>query len=676
MKPRRILVTSALPYANGSIHIGHLVEYIQTDIWVRFQKMRGHDCRYMCADDTHGTPIMLSARAQGITPEELIGRMHAEHAADFQEFNVAFDNYYSTNSEENREFAERIYETLKEKGHIVQRNIEQLYCDHDEMFLPDRMVRGTCPICGAPEQYGDSCEICGATYNPTDLKDSACALCGAGPVMRSSDHYFVRLGDFTEFLKGWVSDPNHVQPQIRNKLDEWFEEGLRDWDISRDAPYFGFRIPGTEDKYFYVWLDAPVGYIASTKNWADRNGRTWEEFWLDEGTEIVHFIGKDIVYFHCLFWPAMLQGAGFRAPDRVFVHGFLTVDGTKMSKSRGTFIKASTYSEHLPPEFLRYYYASKLSDRVDDIDLNLEDFVSRVNADLVNRLTNLGSRTVNFLARKIDGRLGTIDPGAEPLLKAMEDGARKVAESYEARRYSHVIREVMRLADEANLYLTQAAPWKAVKDDPARAKEICTAGVNMFYRLVAMLQPILPDMAAKVGGILGVEISTWDDIAVRIEDRELGAFGNLVERVSSEAVEAMLEEARAEFEEAGAPAIEVKPREGAEDLAATISYDDFMKLDIRVGVVIKAEEVEGASKLLRLQIDLGELGRRQVFAGIKKSHAPEDIVGRKVLVAANLAAREMRFGLSEGMVLAAGPGGKDIHLVEAEEGALAGDRVR
>ena len=676
MKPRRILVTSALPYANGSIHIGHLVEYIQTDIWVRFQKMRGHDCRYMCADDTHGTPIMLSARAQGITPEELIGRMHAEHAADFQEFNVAFDNYYSTNSEENREFAERIYETLKEKGHIVQRNIEQLYCDHDEMFLPDRMVRGTCPICGAPEQYGDSCEICGATYNPTDLKDSACALCGAGPVMRSSDHYFVRLGDFTEFLKGWVSDPNHVQPQIRNKLDEWFEEGLRDWDISRDAPYFGFRIPGTEDKYFYVWLDAPVGYIASTKNWADRNGRTWEEFWLDEGTEIVHFIGKDIVYFHCLFWPAMLQGAGFRAPDRVFVHGFLTVDGKKMSKSRGTFIKASTYSEHLPPEFLRYYYASKLSDRVDDIDLNLEDFVSRVNADLVNRLTNLGSRTVNFLARKIDGRLGTIDPGAEPLLKAMEDGARKVAESYEARRYSHVIREVMRLADEANLYLTQAAPWKAVKDDPARAKEICTAGVNMFYRLVAMLQPILPDMAAKVGGILGVEISTWDDIAVRIEDRELGAFGNLVERVSSEAVEAMLEEARAEFEEAGAPAIEVKPREGAEDLAATISYDDFMKLDIRVGVVIKAEEVEGASKLLRLQIDLGELGRRQVFAGIKKSHAPEDIVGRKVLVAANLAAREMRFGLSEGMVLAAGPGGKDIHLVEAEEGALAGDRVR
>ena len=676
MKPRRILVTSALPYANGSIHIGHLVEYIQTDIWVRFQKMRGHDCRYMCADDTHGTPIMLSARAQGITPEELIGRMHAEHAADFQEFNVAFDNYYSTNSEENREFAERIYETLKEKGHIVQRNIEQLYCDHDEMFLPDRMVRGTCPICGAPEQYGDSCEICGATYNPTDLKDSACALCGAGPVMRSSDHYFVRLGDFTEFLKGWVSDPNHVQPQIRNKLDEWFEEGLRDWDISRDAPYFGFRIPGTEDKYFYVWLDAPVGYIASTKNWADRNGRTWEEFWLDEGTEIVHFIGKDIVYFHCLFWPAMLQGAGFRAPDRVFVHGFLTVDGKKMSKSRGTFIKASTYSEHLPPEFLRYYYASKLSDRVDDIDLNLEDFVSRVNADLVNRLTNLGSRTVNFLARKIDGRLGTIDPGAEPLLKAMEDGARKVAESYEDRRYSHVIREVMRLADEANLYLTQAAPWKAVKDDPARAKEICTAGVNMFYRLVAMLQPILPDMAAKVGGILGVEISTWDDIAVRIEDRELGAFGNLVERVSSEAVEAMLEEARAEFEEAGAPAIEVKPREGAEDLAATISYDDFMKLDIRVGVVIKAEEVEGASKLLRLQIDLGELGRRQVFAGIKKSHAPEDIVGRKVLVAANLAAREMRFGLSEGMVLAAGPGGKDIHLVEAEEGALAGDRVR
>ncbi len=676
MKSRRILVTSALPYANGSIHIGHLVEYIQTDIWVRFQKMRGHDCRYMCADDTHGTPVMLSARDQGITPEELIGQMHEEHSADFLDFNVAFDNYYSTNSEENREFAERIYGALKEKGHILQRNIEQLYCDHDKMFLPDRMVRGTCPICGAPDQYGDSCEICGAAYNPTEIKGAACALCGGGPVLRTSDHYFFRLGDFTDFLKEWISDPEHVQPQIRNKLEEWFTEGLRDWGISRDAPYFGFRIPDTEDKYFYVWLDAPVGYIASTKNWADRNGRTWEEFWMDEDAEIVHFIGKDIVYFHCLFWPAMLAGADFRPPDRVFVHGFLTVDGKKMSKSRGTYIKARTYLDHLPPEFLRYYYASKLSDRVDDIDLNLDDFVSRVNADLVNRLANLGSRTVNFLARKIDGRLGRIDPGAEPLLKAMEDGARRVAEFYEGRRYSRMSREVMRLADEANLYLTQAAPWKVVKDDPERAKEICTAGVNMFYRLVTMLQPVLPDLASQVGRILGTEVTSWDQIAVRLEDRELGEFGNLVERISQDAVDAMVNDARAEFEEAGAPDIEVEAREGAEDLAATINYDDFMKLDIRVGVVVKAEEVEGASKLLRLQIDLGELGRRQIFAGIKKSHASEDLLGRKVLVAANLAARKMRFGLSEGMVLAAGPGGKDIHLVEADDGAKAGDRVR
>ena len=676
MKSRRILVTSALPYANGSIHIGHLVEYIQTDIWVRFQKLRGHDCRYMCADDTHGTPVMLSARAQGITPEELIGRMHDEHAADFRDFNVAFDNYYTTNSEENREFAEQIYGALKAKGHILQRNIEQLYCEHDKMFLPDRMVRGTCPVCGAPDQYGDSCEICGATYNPTDLKDAACALCGGRPVLRTSDHYFVRLGDFTDFLKGWVDDPKHVQPQIRNKLEEWFTEGLRDWDISRDAPYFGFRIPDTEDKYFYVWLDAPVGYIASTKNWADANGRTWEEFWLAEDTEIVHFIGKDIVYFHCLFWPAMLQGAGFRAPDQVCVHGFLTVDGHKMSKSRGTFIRARTYLDHLPPEFLRYYYASKLSDRVDDIDLNLEDFVSRVNADLVNRLANLGSRTVNFLARKIDGRLGRIDPGGEPLLQALEDSARRIAEFYEGRRYSHVTREVMRLADEANLYLTQAAPWKVVKDDPARAKEICTAGVNMFYRLVLMLQPILPELAVRVGAILGEEIVSWDRLTERLEDRELGEFGNLVERVSMESVEAMLEDVRAEFEDADAPKIEVEAREGAEDLAATISYDDFLKLDIRVGVVVDAEGVEGASKLLRLQVDLGELGLRQIFAGIKKSHAPEELLGRRVLVAANLAARKMRFGLSEGMVLAAGPGGEDIHLVEADDGAKAGDRVR
>jgi len=676
MKSRRILVTSALPYANGSIHIGHLVEYIQTDIWARFQKMRGHDCRYMCADDTHGTPVMLSARAQGITPEELIAQMHEEHVADFRDFHVAFDNYYTTNSEENREFAERIYGALKDKGHILQRNIEQLYCDHDEMFLPDRMVRGTCPVCGAPDQYGDSCEICSATYNPTDLRDAACALCGAEPALRTSDHYFVRLADFSEFLRGWVDDPDHVQPQIRKKLGEWFEEGLRDWDISRDAPYFGFRIPGTEEKYFYVWLDAPVGYIASTKNWADRCDRTWEEFWLDEDAEIVHFIGKDIVYFHCLFWPAMLKGAGFRPPDRVCVHGFLTVDGQKMSKSRGTFIKARTYLHHLPPEFLRFYYASKLSDRVDDIDLSLEDFVSRVNADLVNRLANLGSRTVNFLARKLDGRLSRIDPDGEPLLQAMEDGAQKVAESYEARRNSHAMREVMRLADEANLYLTQAAPWKVVKDDPARAADICTAGVNMFYRLVTMLRPVLPDLAARVGGILGEEAPSWDQVSARLEDRDLGEFGNLVERVSMDMVQAMVEEARGEFGGTDTSTVQVKARENAEDLAPTISYDDFMKLDIRVGVVVEAEGVEGADKLLRLQIDLGELGRRQVFAGIKKSHAPEDLPGRKVLVAANLASRKMRFGISEGMVLAAGPGGKDIHLVEADDGAMAGDRVR
>ncbi len=675
MTSRRILVTSALPYANGSIHIGHLVEYIQTDIWVRFQKLRGHDCRYMCADDTHGTPVMLSARAQGIKPEELIDRMHTEHAADFRDFHVAFDNYYSTNSDENREFAELIYSRLKDKGHIHQRNIEQLYCEHDKMFLSDRMVRGICPICGAPDQYGDSCEICGAAYNPTELKEAGCALCGAAPVLHTSDHYFVRLEDFTDFLRGWVADPDHVQPQIRNKLDEWFKEGLRDWDISRDAPYFGFKIPDTKDKYFYVWLDAPVGYIASTKDWAVRNDRNWEEFWLDEETEIVHFIGKDIIYFHCLFWPAMLKGADFRPPDRVYVHGFLTVDGKKMSKSRGTFIKARTYLDHLGPEFLRYYYASKLSDRVDDIDLNLDDFVSRVNADLVNRLVNLGSRTVNFLARKIDGRLGTCDPAAVPVLDAIEAGAQVVAEHYEARRFSHVIRETMRLADEANLYLTQAAPWKVVKDDPDRARDICTAGVNMFFRLVAMLAPVLPDLAERVGKILGEEIISWAQAFVLIENRDLGEFGNLVERVSQDAVDAMVAASLAEFEEAIVP-IEVKARENAETLAPTITYDDFMKLDIRVGIVVEAEEVEGANKLLRLQIDLGELGRRQIFAGIKKSHAPEDLLGRKVLIAANLATRKMRFGLSEGMVLAAGPGGKDIHLVEAEPGAKAGDRVR
>ncbi|MBM4370184.1 MAG: methionine--tRNA ligase [Deltaproteobacteria bacterium] len=672
---RRILVTSALPYANGSIHLGHLVEYIQTDIWVRFQKMRGADCRYMCADDTHGTPIMLSARARGIPPEELIAAMHAEHAADFRDFLVGFDNYDSTNSDENRQFAELIYTRLRDRGHVETRTIEQLYCEHDRMFLPDRMVRGTCPVCGAPDQYGDSCEVCGATYNPVDLRDAGCALCKARPVLRSSEHHFFRLGHFTDFLRAWVAEDDHVQPQIRHKLEEWFQEGLRDWDISRDAPYFGFRIPGTEDKFFYVWLDAPVGYIAATRRWAERNGRSWEEFWLDPSTELVHFIGKDIVYFHCLFWPAMLKGADFRPPDRVFVHGFLTVDGQKMSKSRGTFIKARTYLDHLGPEYLRYYYASKLSDRVDDLDLNLEDFVARVNADLVNRLANLGSRTVNFLQRKLDGRVGSIDPAAEPMLWAVEDGAGVVAGHYEARRFSQAIREVMRLVDEANLYLTQAEPWKVLRDDPSRARSICTAGVTLFFRLVTMLRPVLPALADRVAAMVGEDSASWDRVTARIEHRPVGEFGNLVERIQQEAVDAMIEDGRGTTDGTSTTP-EVKAREGAEPLAPVITYDEFMKLDIRVGVVVAAEGVEGADKLLRLQVDLGELGRRQIFAGIKKSHAPEVLLGRRVLVAANLAPRKMRFGLSEGMVLAAGPGDADIHMVEAEGGALAGDRVR
>ncbi len=678
---KKLLVTSALPYANGSIHLGHLVEYIQSDIWVRAQRMMGHECRHMCADDTHGTPIMLSARKAGISPEELIAKVHTEHSQDFQDFLVEFDNYYTTNSPENREFAETIYLRLKAGGYIDIRSIRQFFCEHDGIFLPDRLIRGTCPKCGAEDQYGDACEICSATYQPTDLKVAHCSLCGNSPVLRDSEHHFVKLGAFADRLKEWISVEDRLNPQIRRKLEDWFQDGLQDWDISRDAPYFGFQIPGTTDKYFYVWLDAPVGYMASTKNWAERHGQTFEDWWQSEDTDIVHFIGKDITYFHCLFWPAMLMGSGFRAPRQVNVHGFLTVDGKKMSKSRGTFIKARTWLKHLGPEYLRYYYAAKLSDGVDDLDLNFQDFVSRVNAELINTLVNLGSRTVNFLNRKLDGQLCQPDEASVKLLAELEAAAPEILGCYQDRRFSHGLRRIMKLADDANLHLTETAPWTMVKTDPEGARAVCSGGVNLFYRLCVLLAPVLPDLARKVGELTGHPINSFGEVSVLMTSGKVGDFGSVMERVAPEKLDAIREEAAAEFAVVegaageGAKGPEVDARQDPEPLEAEIEIDAFAKVDLRVGVVLTAAAVEGADKLLQLTVSLGNLGTRNVFAGIRKSHAPETLVGRKVILVANLKPRKMRFGLSEGMVCAAGPGAQEVYLLSPESDAKAGDRV-
>jgi methionyl-tRNA synthetase len=696
---RKILVTSALPYANGSIHIGHLVEYIQTDIWVRFQKLCGNECRYMCADDTHGTPIMISANKQGITPEELVGRMHREHSRDFADFQVEFDNYYTTNSVENRHFAELIYTRLKDKGHIDVREIEQAWCPHDKMFLPDRMIRGTCPRCQAADQYGDSCEVCSATYNPTDLKDARCSICGTAPVTRTSSHYFFKLGDFADRLKEWLA-AGPVQEEMRNKLGEWFAEGLKDWDISRDAPYFGFRIPGTEDKYFYVWLDAPIGYMASTRNWCEKNGRSFEEFWLSPDSEIVHFIGKDIVYFHTLFWPAMLMGADFRAPNKVYVHGFLTVNGQKMSKSRGTFLSARQYLSHLDPEYLRYYYACKLTARVEDIDLNLSDFVARVNADLGNQFANLGSRVISFLHKRLDGKLGKLTGEGLALVESLEKAADEIAELYECREYSRAMKRIAALAHDANQYVANAAPWSAVKDNPEKARSILTAAVNAFAILNLYLTPVMPAMSRRVEKILGRGNLTWNSAFERLEERAINPFESVFTKATDEAVEALLQSgmqpaagtAPATPGTAATDAAAAQPAEGTvaaqppapvveeppvvvPPQAAEIPFDDFAKVDLRVAKIVEAKGVDGADKLVELLIDLGQLGRRTIFAGIKKTHKPEELVGRQIIVVANLAPRKMKFGTSHGMLLAASSEGTGVYLAGLETGAKPGQRI-
>lgn len=538
---RKILVTSALPYANGQIHIGHLVEYIQTDIWVRFQKLRGHDCRYMCADDTHGTPVMVSARKQGITPECLVEAMNVEHRRDFADFHIEFDNYYTTNSPENREFAEFIYRKMREGGHIAEKEIEQFYCENDRMFLPDRFIKGACPKCGARDQYGDSCEACSSTYSPVELGEPFCSVCSGTPVRRKSVHYFFALADFSSRLEDWVSG-EHVQPEVRRKLQEWFKEGLRDWDISRDAPYFGFKIPGTEDKFFYVWLDAPIGYMAATKNWCDKTGRKFDEFWRSEEAEIYHFLGKDIMYFHCLFWPAMLMCAGFRNPTKVCIHGFLTVNGEKMSKSRGTFINARKYLEHLDPQYLRYYYASKLGSGVGDIDLSLDDFVARVNSEVVGKIVNLASRVGPMLRKKLDGKTGLIPEEAAPMVQSAREAAVVIAEHYEEREFARAVKEICGIADEANRFLEERQPWMTVKTDAEKTRETITAALEIFRILAIYLKPILPKMARDAEQFLCIAPQAWTDLDKSIENHEIGEFTHLIARVDPVKVQALITE--------------------------------------------------------------------------------------------------------------------------------------
>jgi len=674
---REIVVTSALPYANGPIHIGHLVEYIQTDIWVRFQKMQGHRCIYVCADDAHGTPIMLRARAEGITPEQLIERMHTEHSTDFSDFLIEFDNYYSTHSDENREFASTIYQRQKAAGHIATRTISQAYDPEAEMFLPDRFIKGECPKCGAADQYGDNCENCGATYAPTDLKNPVSAVSGATPIEKDSEQYFFKLADYQDMLHQWIH-AGHVQPEIARKLDEWFEEGLQDWDISRNAPYWGFEIPDAPGKYFYVWLDAPIGYMASFKNWCAKSGADFEHYWnAASETELYHFIGKDIARFHTLFWPAMLHGADFRRPTAVFCHGFLTVDGQKMSKSRGTFIKARTYLEHLQPQYLRYYFAAKLGAGIDDIDLNLEDFMARVNADLIGKVVNIASRCAGFISKKFDGKLAA-ELSEKVLFEDAASAAEHIAKSYEKREFSRAMRDIMALADKANQYIDEKQPWVLAKD-PERLAEvqlICTDGLNLYRQLIVLLKPVLPQLARDSEIFLNCAPLSWADVTQPLLDHDINKFKALMTRIEKPAIDAMIEaspEALKQEPTAKVPAA-AKEAHDYEPIADEIQFDDFAKLDLRVARIIKAEAVPKADKLLQLTLDLG-FETRNVFAGIKSAYKPEELEGRLTIMVANLAPRKMRFGLSEGMVMAAGPGGDDIYLLSPDDGSTPGMRV-
>ena len=665
---RNILVTSALPYANGPIHIGHLVEYIQCDIWVRFQKMCGNQCIFVCADDAHGTPIMLKAEQEGVRPEDLISVVSEEHQRDFLKFGVSFDNYHSTHSEENRQISCEIYTKLVAGGYVSRKTIEQAYDPSKKMFLPDRFVKGSCPKCGEPDQYGDSCENCGATYSPTDLIDPISALSGEPPEVRTSEHIFFELGQFEKVLKDWLKQTD-LHPGVVKKLNDWFESGLQNWDISRDEPYFGFEIPGEKGKYFYVWLDAPVGYLASFKNFCDRSDVDFNTFLNKESdTEFYHFIGKDIMYFHTLFWPAMLEGAGYRLPTNVFVHGFLTVNGQKMSKSRGSFVKASTYLSHLEPAYLRYYFAAKLGPAIEDIDLNWEDFEARINSDLVGKFVNIGSRCSGFIEKRFDGILS--DKVDSPdLLKTFELASEKIRDLYESREFAKAMREIMLLADLANRYINDEKPWVVAKDPNGdeRLHQVVTMGLVLFRIIAIYLKPVIPSIVSEIEKFFNEAPFCWNATTLTLANRRVNRFVPLIRRVESGNIKAMVEEVKNEEDQP-------TPKE-SNSPEGIVSIEDFSKVELRVGLVEEASHVDGADKLLRLHVDLGG-EKRQIFAGIKQAYSPESLVGKLVVVVANLAPRKMRFGVSEGMVLAAGAGGNDVFLVEPSEGAEPGMLIK
>ena len=677
---KKILVTSALPYANGSIHLGHMVEYIQSDIWVRFQKMQGHTVHYVCADDTHGTPIMLRADKEGITPEALIANVHKEHSADFAEFLVDFDNYYSTNAPENKELSQSIYKKLKAAGKIATKTIEQFYDPVKNMFLPDRFIKGECPKCHAKDQYGDSCEVCGATYNPTELINAYSAVSGAAPIRKETEHFFFKLSECEAFLKDWTRSGT-LQGEAANKMGEWFESGLNDWDISRDAPYFGFEIPDAPGKYFYVWLDAPIGYMASFKKLCSDTGLDFDEYWKqDSTTELYHFIGKDILYFHALFWPATLEYSGYRKPTKIFSHGFLTVNGEKMSKSRGTFITARSYLDHIKnPEYLRYYYAAKLNSTMEDIDLNLEDFVARVNSDLVGKYINIASRTAGFINKRFDGKL---QPSADnTVVTEIKLAANTIAAAYEAREYGKALREIMHLADIANGYVAEKAPWVMAKQEgqDAALQQVCSDALEMFRLLTLYLKPVLPKLAFEIEHFLNISPLTWQSVEASLSnDQSINAYEHLIIRIDPKLIESMSEANKENLTATVAPVVAKAAASATSALpeAEYISIDDFTKVDLRIAKIVNAEHVEGAEKLLKLSLDIGEDKPRQVFAGIKSAYDPATLVGRLTVMVANLAPRKMKFGMSEGMVLAASDERGGPFILSPDAGAQLGMRVK
>ncbi|WP_154222244.1 methionine--tRNA ligase [Marinicella rhabdoformis] len=677
-KNRKILVTSALPYASGSLHLGHLVEHSQSDIWARLMRSLGHEVKYLCADDAHGTPIMLNAEKQGMTPEALVDGIRDEHWADLQGFGISYDHYHSTHTEENKNLVSEIYLKLKGAGHIESKVIEQYFDPEKEMFLPDRFVKGTCPKCGADDQYGDNCEVCGATYDSSEVKNPKSAVSGATPILKESKHLFVNLKQFEGMLKDWVNSGT-LQTEVSNKLAEWFEAGLQSWDISRDSPYFGFQIPGEENKYFYVWMDAPVGYLACLKHICDKTGEAFEP-WINPNTdhEMVHFIGKDILYFHSLFWPAMLSGAGMKLPNAVYVHGFLTVNGTKMSKSRGTFIKASTYLDHLNPDYLRYYFAAKLSDGVVDIDLSMDDFRQRVNSDLVGKVVNIASRCAGFIKKKFDSKLSA-ELHNQALYDEFMSHSDEIAQLFEARKYNAAVRQIMALADKANQYIADMAPWVAVKDESRMEEvhQVCSTGINLFRVLMTWLAPVIPFTARKAEAFLNVDLNDWYAINSPLFNHEINKFKPLMARIEAETLEKVMEASKQDLEAKETSVIQVE-NNGQLDkdpISDEIAFDDFAKIDLRIVKIVDAKAVEKADKLLQLTLDLGGV-TKNVFAGIKSAYKAEDLIGKHTVMVANLAPRKMRFGLSEGMVLAAGPGGDDLYILEPHEGAVPGMRVK